>query len=138
MLAVLADPVCSFGGSSSIFPSSIVTMLCSLVLSFSASRDNRDLTQQDGWKTQDGRMTKNVARDCAFPVLHNIFIRDSAVLSLPAVLLRKVPIMLSLGLLIPNMIFSLFRATDPKSGETFDSERKKGLALLLACFVRAN
>ena len=25
---------------------------------------NRELTQQDGCKTQDGRMTKNVARDC--------------------------------------------------------------------------
>ena len=36
-------------------------------------------------------MTKNVARDCAFPVLRDIFIRHSAVLSLKAVLLRKVP-----------------------------------------------
>ena len=26
----------------------------------------RELTQQDGWKTQDGRMPKNVARDSAF------------------------------------------------------------------------
>ena len=33
---------------------------------------------------------KNVARDCAFLVLRDIFIRHSAVLSLPAVLLRKV------------------------------------------------
>ena len=29
--------------------------------------------QQDGWNTQDGRMTKNVARDCAFLVLRDIF-----------------------------------------------------------------
>ena len=34
---------------------------------------------------------KNVARDCAFQVLRDIFIRHSAVLNLPAVLLRKVP-----------------------------------------------
>ena len=27
---------------------------------------NKDLTQQEVWKTHDGRMTKNVARDCAF------------------------------------------------------------------------
>ena len=33
---------------------------------------------------------KNVARDCAFLVLRDIFIRHSAVLSLTAVLLRKV------------------------------------------------
>ena len=52
----------------------------------------RDLTQQDGWKTQDGRMTyKNVAQDRECTVSRNIF-RHSAVLSLPAVLLRKVPI----------------------------------------------
>ena len=31
-----------------------------------------------------------MARDCAFPVLRDIFIRHSAVLSLTAVLLRKV------------------------------------------------
>ena len=36
--------------------------------SFSCNRQLiiRDLTQQDGWKIQDGRMPKNVARDCAF------------------------------------------------------------------------
>ena len=32
-----------------------------------------------------------MARDCTFLVLRDIFIRHSAVLSLPAVLLRKVP-----------------------------------------------
>ena len=37
-------------------------------------------------------LRKNVARDCTFPVLSDIFIRHSAVLSLTAVLLRKVPI----------------------------------------------
>ena len=35
---------------------------------------------------------KNVARDCAFLVLRDLFIRHSAVLSLTAVLLRKVAI----------------------------------------------
>ena len=33
----------------------------------------RDLKQQDGWKTQDAEWRKNVARHCAFPVLHDIF-----------------------------------------------------------------
>ena len=33
-----------------------------------------------------------MARDCALPVLRDIFMRHSAVLSLTAVLLRKVPI----------------------------------------------
>ena len=50
----------------------------------------RELTQQDGSKTQDGRMPKNVAQDCAFLVLRDIFIRHSAILSLTAVLLHKV------------------------------------------------
>ena len=36
--------------------------------------DVRDLTQQDGWKTQDGRMTyKNVAQDRECTVSRNIF-----------------------------------------------------------------
>ena len=35
--------------------------------------DSGELTQQDGWKTQGGRMTKNVAQDCAFPILRDIF-----------------------------------------------------------------
>ena len=53
---------------------------------------NRQLTQQDGGKTQDGRMTKiYVARDCALPVSRDIFIRHSAFLSLTAVQLCKVP-----------------------------------------------
>ena len=34
----------------------------------------RDLTEQDGWKTQDGRMTyKNVAQDRECTVSRNIF-----------------------------------------------------------------
>ena len=56
----------------------------------SANVLNRDLTQKDGWKTQDGRMTKNCR---ARPGMHSLarhFFRGSAVLSLPAVLLRKV------------------------------------------------
>ena len=44
---------------------------------------NTELTEQEGWKTQNGRLSneKNTARDCALP---NIF-SFSAVLSLPAV-----------------------------------------------------
>ena len=50
-----------------------------------------DLTQQMGWKTQDGRMTKILretvdSRSCA------TFFRHSAILSLPALLLRKLPL----------------------------------------------
>ena len=34
----------------------------------------KELTQKDGWNTQDGRMTKKVsARDCAFPIWRDIF-----------------------------------------------------------------
>ena len=33
----------------------------------------RELAQQDGSKTQDARMMKNVVQDCAFLVLHDIF-----------------------------------------------------------------
>ena len=52
---------------------------------------NSDLTQQDGWKTQDGRMTyESVAQDQECTVSRHIF-RHSAVLSLTAVLLRKLP-----------------------------------------------
>ena len=51
----------------------------------------RELTQEEDWKTQDGRMTKNVARECAFLILRDIF-PSFAVLSVPAVLLRKFPI----------------------------------------------
>ena len=51
--------------------------------------NNRDLTQQDGCKTQDGRMTKKMWRETvhcrSWP-----FFRHSAVLSLTAVLLSKV------------------------------------------------
>ena len=46
-----------------------------------------DLTQRDGWKTQDGRMTKK--RLC-IPIVTRHFFRHSAVLNLLAVLLRKV------------------------------------------------
>ena len=53
-------------------------------------RQKQDLTQKDGWKTQDGRMTKKYhARLCTPCLARNCF-RHSAVLSLPAVLLRKV------------------------------------------------
>ena len=47
----------------------------------------RDLTQQGGWKTKDGRMTKKC---CTRPVSCNIFCYSS-IPSLPAVLLFKVP-----------------------------------------------
>ena len=33
----------------------------------------RELMQQDGWKTQDGRMPKNVARGSAFTIVRDIF-----------------------------------------------------------------
>ena len=50
---------------------------------------NRDLTQLDGWKTKDGRMMK---KHRGRPGMHSLatFFRHSAVLSLPAVLLREV------------------------------------------------
>ena len=52
--------------------------------------DTSGLMQQDGCKTQDGRMTyKNVAQD---QELCSVFFRHSAVLCLTAVLLRKLPI----------------------------------------------
>ena len=52
---------------------------------------NRDLTQQDGWKTQDGRMTyKNVAQDRECTVSRNIFSSFCRPES-SAVLLCKVP-----------------------------------------------
>ena len=51
---------------------------------------NRDLTQKHGWKTQDGRMTKNCRARPGMHSLARLFFRGSAVLSLPAVLLRKV------------------------------------------------
>ena len=54
------------------------------------SDGSRDLTQQDGWKTQDGRMTEKCGARLCIPGLARHFIRYSAVLSLPAVLLRKV------------------------------------------------
>ena len=33
----------------------------------------RELMQQDGWKTQDGRMRENVERDCAFTIVRDLF-----------------------------------------------------------------
>ena len=53
-------------------------------------RNTRDLTQQDDWKTQDGRMTKKVSPDIVHSRSSVKFLRHSAVLSLTAVLLRKV------------------------------------------------
>ena len=48
----------------------------------------RELTQQDGWKTQDGRMTRETVHSlyCYAP-----FFRHSVVLSVPAVLMLKLP-----------------------------------------------
>ena len=46
---------------------------------------------QDGWKTQDCRMTKKCSATLRIPGLARHFFRYSAVLSLPAVLLRKFP-----------------------------------------------
>ena len=51
--------------------------------------DIRELTQQDGWKTQnDEKMSRKIGNAQS----HATFFRHSAVLSLPAVLLRKLPI----------------------------------------------
>ena len=50
--------------------------------------DNRDLTQQDGWKTQDDRMTKKSRARLCIPGLEPVLSR----LSLPAVLLRQVSV----------------------------------------------
>ena len=54
----------------------------------------RDLTQQDGCKTQDGRMTKKMSRKTWNALSRATVFRHSAVLSLTAVriLLRKLPI----------------------------------------------
>ena len=58
---------------------------------------------------------KNVARDCAFPVLRDVFIRHSAVLSLPAVLLRKVPNFVSaVKTLTSNVSASLLSSAFPR------------------------
>ena len=67
----------------------------------------RELTQQDGWKTQDGRMPKNVARDRALTIVRNIF-SSFCPPSVPAVLLRKLPIIIKEFddlTLIMNLIF---------------------------------
>ena len=52
----------------------------------------RDLTQQDGCKTQDGRTTTKVSCKTGNEQSRATFFRHSAVLSLRAVLLRKLPI----------------------------------------------
>ena len=44
------------------------------IIYYSYHWNNSELKQQNGWKTQDGRMKKNVARECAFPILRNIFL----------------------------------------------------------------
>ena len=54
-------------------------------------RNNRVLAQQDGWETQDGRMTKKMSRKIGKVEFRATFFRHSAVLSLPAVLLPKLP-----------------------------------------------
>ena len=51
---------------------------------------NRDLTRQDGWRTQDGRMTKKCFSSNGNAQSRAKLFGHSAVLSLPAVLLRKV------------------------------------------------
>ena len=51
---------------------------------------NSELTQQDGWNTQDSRMTKNCCVNWNAQSRTTYF-RHSAVLSLPAVLLRTLP-----------------------------------------------
>ena len=45
--------------------------------------------EQDGWKTQDGRMTKTCPVRSGMHSLARHFFRYSAVLSFPAVVLRK-------------------------------------------------
>ena len=49
----------------------------------------RELTQQDGWKTQDGGKTKKCGARLCIPQAR--FFPHSADLSLSAVLLRKLP-----------------------------------------------
>ena len=61
------------------------------------------LPVQNGCKTQDGRMTKKCGARLCIPVLARHFFRHSAVLSLTAVLLRKVPIVIQCGNLVPRV-----------------------------------
>ena len=53
--------------------------------------ENRDVTQQDGCKTQDGRMTYKMSRKTGNAQPRATFFRHSAVLSATAVPLRKLP-----------------------------------------------
>ena len=48
--------------------------------------DIRELTQQDGWKAEDGRVTKKVSRETGNAQCRATFFRHFAVLSLPTVL----------------------------------------------------
>lgn len=52
---------------------------------------NRELTQQGGSKIQVGRMTKRLSRKIRNAQSRATFFRHSAVLSRPALLLRKLP-----------------------------------------------
>ena len=52
---------------------------------------NRDLTQRDGCKTQDGRMTKTMSRKTGNAQSRSTFLRHSAVLSLTAVRVTIAP-----------------------------------------------
>ena len=47
--------------------------LSGIETSFGFHEDNRDLTQQDGWKTQDGRMTKKCCARLCIPGLARHF-----------------------------------------------------------------
>ena len=53
-----------------------------------ADNVDRDLAQQDGWKTQDNE--EKMLRETVHSHCYLTFFRHSVVLSLPAVLLRKV------------------------------------------------
>ena len=52
----------------------------------------RKLTQQDGWKTQDSKTAKKMWRGTVHSQSYTTLFRHSAVLSVPAVLLRKLRI----------------------------------------------
>ena len=52
----------------------------------------RDLTQQDDWKTQDGRMTKKMSRKTGNAQSRTTLFRHSTIWTPLAVLLRKVSI----------------------------------------------
>ena len=71
-------------------------IVSSIYISYQTKREGRtgrigSLRNRTAIRLRTAEWRKNVARDCAFPVLRDIFIRHSVVLSLSAVLLRKVP-----------------------------------------------